>query len=340
MTIEVVGSGIESNEFSSGVQEIADAVARAVEDFGFRSGELRLVSHYVNTVFRLTTDAGRYVVRAHRAANRTASEIASELAWLDSLSLEQDISVPRVHKTLDGEAIAIAPVTDEETELPISILGWVSGRTIGDEKHPRDFRELGRMIASLHRHAQIWSPSASFDRPTYDSKSIFRLDFQVRMAKILGFNDARPIIEALSTLRQRLESVESELGSTSDVFGLVHGDLSFGNVLFGNSGAIPIDFDDCGFGYYLHDFSVPLAGGWVKPGFDERYQAFVTGYRQRHELPRDLLQHVPVFLGLRSAQLIMDYLGQVPWKQGIFDQYRTRLLPALEACDVSSDWIR
>ena len=340
MTIEIVDLGIESSESNEGVVDIADAVARSVEIFGFRSGELRLISHYVNTVFQLTTDAGHYVVRAHRAVNRTTNQIASELLWLDALSLERDITVPHVHKTQDGEAVVMVPMPNAESELPVSILDWVDGRTTGDEKSTRDFGELGRMTAALHRHAQTWSPSAPFDRPTYDSKSVFQQDFQNRIAEILGSHDAKPIIEALWMLRQRLETVESELGSESDVFGLIHGDLSFGNVLFGNSGAIPIDFDDCGFGYYLHDFSVPLAGAWVKPGFYDRYQAFVSGYRQKRELPQDLLKHIPVFLGVRSAQLIMDYVSRVPWTQGILDQYRTRLLPAMQACDASSDWMR
>ena len=157
---------------------------------------------------------------------------------------------------------------------------------------------------------------------------------------MVGSKDAQAIIAAMSTLRQRLEAVESELGFESGVFGLIRGDLSFGNVLFGDNGPVPIDFDDCGYGYYLHDLAVPLAGAWRKPGFEGRFEAFIAGYRQLLDLPGEMLRDLPVFLGLRSAQLIMDYIGQVPWRQGILDQFRTRLLPALEACDASSDWIR
>lgn len=340
MTIEFADLGVESNEFSSGVPEIAEAVARAVAQFGFRSGDLRLRSHYVNTIFQLSTGTGHYVVRAHRAANRTTSEIAAELAWLDALRLENDITVPRVHTTQDGNTLAVATVPNRESEFPVSMLDWVSGRTIRDQKNVHHFEELGKLTAALHRHARSWSLASSLDRPTYDSRSVFQPDFQVRIAEILGSNDAKPIIVALSALRQRVESVESELGSKCDVFGLIHGDLSFGNVLFGKNGPVPIDFDDCGFGYFIHDLAIPLAGAWRKPGFEKRYQAFIEGYRQIRELPRDLLRHIPLFLGLRSAQLIMDYSNHVPWRQGILDQYRTRLLPALDACDSSSDWIR
>ena len=77
VSVEIVGIDPASHDANSAVHNIADAVARAVMAFGFRSGELRLLSHYVNTVFRLSTDTGEYVVRAHRATNRSTSELTS-----------------------------------------------------------------------------------------------------------------------------------------------------------------------------------------------------------------------------------------------------------------------
>ena len=340
MSVDIVGIDPASYDASSTVHNIADAVAKTVTEFGFRSGELRLLSHYVNTVFRLSTDSGQYVVRAHRATNRTTSEVNAELAWLDALSSAEDIRVPRVQKTADGNAIAMASLRNTEHELPVSILEWMTGRTIGDEKTTHRFEELGSMTAALHRHAQTWSSSASLDRPTYNSETVFLTDIHERLSKMLGSKDAMRVNDALVSLRKRLQTVETELGSDCSAFGLIHGDLSFGNVLFDDIGAIPIDFDDCGFGYFLHDLTIPLAGAWTKPDFEERYQAFVVGYRQIRELRGDLLRHIPVFLGLRSAQLIMDYAGSVTWAQGILDQYRTRLLPALEASETDFEWIR
>lgn len=340
MTIEIVGLKSDPNQVGSEVSPIADAVASSLAKFGFHAGELRLISHHINTVFRLTTETNRYAVRVHRSTNRTTNEISAELAWLDTLMEAEDISVPRVHRTMDDEAIAMVALCGSWRELPMTILDWVQGESLADAKGVRHFEELGRMTAALHRHAQSWSPSVLFDRPIYNSENVFQVEIRARVEEMVGSRDAQTIIAALSTLRQRLESVESELGVESEVFGLIHGDLSFGNVLFGDAGPVPIDFDDCGYGYYLHDLAVPLAGAWQKPGFERRFEAFIAGYRQILDLSGEMLRNLPVFLGLRSAQLIMDYVGQVPWRQGILDQYGTRLVPALEACDASSDWIR
>ena len=114
MSIDIVGLDPTSYEAGSFVHYIADAVARTIVEFGFRSGELRLLSHYVNTVFRLSAESGQYVVRAHRAANRTPSEVNAELAWLDALSSAEEIRVPHVRKTTNGKTIVIASLRETE----------------------------------------------------------------------------------------------------------------------------------------------------------------------------------------------------------------------------------
>ena len=322
------------------VRSIAEAAAGALAEFGFGSRDLELVSHYVNTVFRLTTESGSYAVRVHRAADRTENEVAGELAWLDALARE-GIRVPRVRRTPDGQGIVLVAVPEESRKLPMTVLDWMPGRSIGAEKETHHFEKLGRMTAALHRQARAWRSCAKLERPRYDSRNVFQADVPARIAAALGAARAPPVNAALSTLQARLQKAEEQLGTGADVFGFIHGDLSFGNVLFDKEIAVPIDFDDCGFGYYLHDLAVPLAGAFgQRTGFEERYDAFVTGYRQILGLPGDLLAFVPVFLGLRSAQLIMAYAGQYPWSEGIVEQFRTWLRPALEASGRPREWFR
>lgn len=323
------------------VRSIAEAAAGALAQFGFGSRDLEPVSHYVNTVFRLTTESGSYAVRVHRAPGRTAREVAGELAWLDALAREEELRVPSVRRTPDGQGIVLVAVPEESRKVPVTVLDWMSGRSIGAEKETHHFEKLGRMTAALHRHARAWRPRAKPERPRYDSRNVFQADLSARITEALGAARAPPVNAALSTLQARLQKAEEQLGTGADVFGFIHGDLSFGNVLFDKDMAVPIDFDDCGFGYYLHDLAVPLAGAFgQRTGFEERYDAFVTGYRQILGLPGDLLAHVPVFLGLRSAQLIMAYAGQYPWLEGIWGQFRTWLRPALEASRHPREWFR
>ena len=235
----MAASGGDSAAAPNVVQSIAAAAAGALAEFGFRPHALELVSHYVNTVFRLTTESGSYVVRVHRAAGRTAREVAGELAWLDALARAENLRVPRVRRTPDGQGIVLVSTPEDRRKLPVTVLDWMSGRTIGAEKETHDFEKLGRMTAALHRHARAWRPTSKLDRPTYDSSNVFRADVPARIAEALGAARAPPVNAALSTLEGRLQKTEEQLGTGADVFGFIHGDLSFGNVLFDKERAFP-----------------------------------------------------------------------------------------------------
>ena len=323
-------------------ERVAEAAGPAVAEFQLGPHRLDLISHHTNTVFHLATARGHYVVRVHGAAGRTWDQVAGEVAWLDALAQETDIRVPSVQRTPSGEALVAMSIADGERTFPVTILERILGYPVPtEEKDARHFEELGRLTAKLHQHAQTWSPAKrrEIDRPTYNANSVLNGGVTGPVATVLG-PQTDLVNDTLSLLRERLAETEAKLGTAPDSFGLIHGDLSFGNVLFDAQGAVPVDFDDCGFGYFLHDFAVPLAGAYQEPGFDERYDAFLGGYRQVLPLAPDLLLHLPIFLGLRSAQLILDYAGPSPWPEGVLDQQRTRLGPALADSMQLSKWQR
>ena len=326
--------------YQAAIRRVAEVAERAVAEFDFGPHRLELISHYTNTTFALTTERERYVVRVHRAKGRTRDQVAGEVAWLDALAQDTDIGIPGVQRTPSGDAVVSMSTPDGERMYPVTILERVSGKQV-KTKDKRHFQELGSLTAKLHRHAQAWRPAKEreVDRPTYNANSVLNRGVDGPVATTLGPR-ANAVNDALSVLREQLEEAEARLGVAPASFGLIHGDLSFGNVLFGEQGPVPIDFDDCGFGYFLHDFAVPLAGAYQQPGFEERYDAFLGGYRQVLALAPDLLLHLPVFLGLRSAQLILDYSGPSPWPEGILDQLRTRLQPALADSLRPSKWQR
>lgn len=321
-------------------QDAWQVAERAVAEFDFGPPNLDLISHHTNTVLHLTTKHGFCVVRVHRAKSR--DQVAGEVAWLDALARDADIRVPSVQRTRSGEAIVSVPTPDGERTYPVTILDRVLGQQVQTkDKDTRHFEELGRLTAKLHRHARAWRPARKreIDRPEYNANSVLDRNVTGPVATRLG-PSVDVVNEALSLLRERLKVTEAQLGMAPDSFGLIHCDLSFGNVLFSEQGAIPVDFDDCGFGYYLHDFAVPLAGAYQESGFEERYDAFLGGYRQVLALAPDLLVHLPIFLGLRSAQLILDYAGPSHWPEGILHQLETRLQPALNDSIWPSKWKR
>ena len=70
-------------------------------------------------------------------------------------------------------------------------------------------------------------------------------------------NGARtPRIRPVRVLLDRVLAHRAQLGSGPDVYGLQHGDLHQENYFFHHGRIRVIDFDDCGFGWYIDDLAV------------------------------------------------------------------------------------
>jgi Ser/Thr protein kinase RdoA (MazF antagonist) len=275
------------------LRKLADA---ALEQFGFNQYRLTLLQHLVNTTFRLDCNQGRYLVRIHRARTRTA--VASELAWLEALAHETTVPVQTPQRSIDGKMIVVGEYIGGQEPYPVTVLSWLNGHILTqDQRSSHHFYRLGQLVAKLHHHAQHWAPSVKLNRPIYDAASV--LEFDSVSSNQLSEN----VRGHLQRLHEQLQKVEQRLGKSSDQFGLIHSDLSFGNVLFTTDAVLPIDFDDCGFGYYLYDLAVILAGPWERPGFRQRRNALLQGYREICELPDEHLTLVPTFMAMRAASL-------------------------------------
>lgn len=281
------------------LRKLADA---ALEKFGFNQYRLTFLQHLVNTTFRLDCNQGRYLVRIHRAKTRTA--VASELAWLDALARETTVSVQIPQRSLDGEMTVVGKQVGMSESYPITVLSWLDGQILPqDRRSPHHFYRLGQLVAKLHHHAQHWTPAFELDRPFYDSTKVLRTDNIFGEEAVTYKQLPDDVQEHLQRLHEQLQEVEQRLGKSPDQFGLIHSDLSFGNVLFTIDAVLPIDFDDCGFGYYLYDLAVILAGPWERPGFQQRRKALLDGYREICDLPNKHLSLIPTLMAMRASSL-------------------------------------
>ena len=275
------------------LHELAHA---ALEKFGFNQYRLTFLQHLVNTTFRLDCNQGRYLVRIHRAKTRTA--VSSELAWLEALAHEITVPVQIPQRSLDEELIVTEKQEGVPEPYPVTVLSWLEGEILPQDcRSPHHFYRLGQLVAKLHHHAQRWTPPFQLDRPFYDSTSVFG-DDDVTYKRLPEASR-----DHLQTLHEQVQEVEECLGKSPERFGLIHSDLSFGNVLFTADEVLPIDFDDCGFGYYLYDLAVILAGPWEKPGFQQRHDALFQGYRESCNLPNEHLSLIPTFMAMRASSL-------------------------------------
>src|SRR5699024_907824 len=87
-------------------------------------------------------------------------------------------------------------------------------------------------------------------------------------------------------------------------WGLIHGDLRLANLLIHDGDTRVIDFDDCGLGWYVHDFATALSFIEDHPNRPELTQAWLQGYRRHRELSADDEAEIPTFVMLRRMQLL------------------------------------
>jgi Ser/Thr protein kinase RdoA (MazF antagonist) len=93
------------------------------------------------------------------------------------------------------------------------------------------------------------------------------------------------------------------LGNGRSVFGLIHADFHLDNVIFHHGAARPIDFDDCGFGYWLYDMAVTLWLFRMKPDWPVWREAFLKGYGSVRPLPTDQLEYLDHFIAAREISI-------------------------------------
>ncbi|MGL5009838.1 MAG: phosphotransferase enzyme family protein, partial [Paracoccaceae bacterium] len=239
------------------------------------------------------------ILRVHRQGYHTDAEIASELAWLTALQSEPGLRcvkpVPDSTGTLlqhaaDHTIVAFAPITGREVAEGDDLPHW--------------FHELGTISARLHAHARHWQPPAGFTRKRWDCDTILGPNphwGHWRDAPGLT-DDGRATLACLAAdLRARL----AEYGSDTAQFGLIHADLRLTNLMLDDAGLIAIDFDDCGFGWWMYDLAAALSFIETDPRLPALINAWITGHGSTTPADRAI---IPTLIMLRRV-LLTAWLG-------------------------------
>lgn len=116
--------------------------------------------------------------------------------------------------------------------------------------------------------------------------------------------------EVTRRVRRELE----DLGYGSGVFGPIHRDLTFKNLLFGarQEGAGATDFDQCGLGHYLFDPSVVLrslrplwrSAGRPELAEDRAREALFEGYDSVRDLPTEHERRLATFDAMQRVAAV------------------------------------
>lgn len=264
-------------------------------------GELSLLCRSENATFLLVAHGQRYALRLHRGDYHQKADIESELLWLDALR-ETGIVVPQAVVNSQGDAVQTLLLPDGGTRYAV-LFHWIDGEMPTTEVDPRAFRQLGEITARLHQHSRHWQRPQGFQRIIWDHHTM--VSPQSHWGHWQDAPNLKPQDRAL--VAQAIARIGAELadyGKSAERYGLIHADLRLTNLLLHRGETRVIDFDDCGFGWYLHDLAAAISFVEHHPRAAEWVDHWLQGYEQVAHLSDADMALVPTLLMQRRIQLL------------------------------------
>jgi len=139
---------------------------RVLEAYPLKVARVTCLNHGFNTTFRVDgSDGSRHALRLNASVHRRPAHVRAELAWLRALGRETALPVPRPVPRRDGQVLSHFRSEAMQRDLMAVLFEWLPGPMLSLESPPAHFREVGALLARLHRHAAQWQPPADVAFP-------------------------------------------------------------------------------------------------------------------------------------------------------------------------------
>jgi Ser/Thr protein kinase RdoA (MazF antagonist) len=240
----------------------------------------------------------KVILRVGRPDYSTPAEIASELAWIDALSAGGRVNTAPVIAAPGGERVL------EVASRPCVLFGFCPGDEPAEDDLAPAFERLGAIAARLHEHARAWTPPPGFRRRIWDEQTTIGVTpHWGRWEDGMGVGERE--LALLGRLRAALLARLADYGKGPDRYGLVHADMRLANLLVDGDETYVIDFDDCGYSWFLYDLASALTFIEDRGDVPELVGAWVRGYGG---LPAADHEIVPTLIMLRRL-LVLAWIG-------------------------------
>lgn len=259
------------------------------------AGRATLINLSENHSFRVDTAGGSTVLRVHRPGYQSAASIESELAWLEALRHDTDLPVVHPLPGRDGRLV-------QEIDGRFAVLFAFREGSEPNRGDPALFRTIGAFAATAHRHAETWQRPPGFSRPTWSAQTMLTPDgLWGDWRKAPGADRVRDVLDrATDALVVDLDAY----GQTPDRFGLIHADMRLANLLIDGDRTVLLDFDDCGFGWFLYDLASALSFIDTGPDAALLQAAWLDGYTAIRPLTEGDRTIIPAMILLRRMVLL------------------------------------
>jgi amicoumacin kinase len=260
---------------------------------------VKLTGGYQNTVFQYHDGNDIQILRVTDSSQRDLASIKGELEFIQCLSNE-GVSVCRPILSDTGHFIEEFKLDNQKYFLTAftKAKGTPIEVTNPDVWNKEFFRNWGRTLGKMHTiSVQNHDKFQTLKRPTW-----IGLD---EGGKAFISSKSSEASTAYQNLLDKINAFKADNGT----FGLIHNDFHQGNFFVKDGNIHIFDFDDCSFCWFAHDIAVSFyhavwQGMSFNPGNDnfpfEFISFFLDGYNQEKDLPKELIQQIPLFLKFRE----------------------------------------
>lgn len=244
------------------------------------------------------------VLRISRPGYHTLEELDSEMKWLNQINEYTPLIVANPRKGVDGKDIQRVTGIDGKEYFCV-ICEYLPGEAPdenNEEQMVKQFQYLGETTAYLHRQTEIWNGTEKLNRMEWTYDTI--IGKNAAWGSWKDFPEMTPKAEKmLEEVSKIIEKRLERYGKNENNYGLIHADLRLANLLLEEDKIKVIDFDDCGFGWHLHDLASALSFIEEKPIVPKLVNAWLSGYKKVLSFTDTDFEEIDTFIMMRRLQL-------------------------------------
>ncbi len=292
--------------------QLGDIVDALLPHYRLSRVQRRLLQYENNAVYSVVATSGeQFVVRVGTPCGRTAEQQRSELLWLEGFRRNTSLVVPRPVRNVDGALVTIIVTEGSVEPHACVVLRWVPGEPPEPGLSPILTERLGEFTAEMHRYSERFAPEVDFVRPRWDCERLFGVDSILHDESAMTTLNSQQLV-ILKAAAEQIQGAVSCREKKELQQGLIHGDLHLDNILIHNSEVGVIDFDDCGFGYYLYDVACILESFSRRifvdaAEYQEGRAALLKGYSRIRPLGADFDRYLEIFIAFRKI-VTLDFI--------------------------------